>query len=157
MQIDVNIPGWKFTMAEVSLTAGSSGTQFGFPQNFYLTGKRVMKMEVYLDTDITYSPISNANATWDISLATLATITMYGWSPTDPTNSAMKGEWIKYLPVNALHRLFNTDGTAPGISAFNELLLAGFKPDWNNSFITFVRTQTFVANTSALFGVWYTD
>lgn len=157
MQVDVNIPGWKYTIVEIQLINGASGTQFNFPQNFYLTGKRLMKLEAYLDTDITNSPISNSNVTWDIDLMRAASITLYGWSPTDPVNTAAKGEWVKFLPCTALHRLFNTNSTADGTSAFSEQLFNGFKPDWNNSFITFVASQTFTTNTSALFGVWYTD
>ena len=155
MQIDINLPNYKFVTYEIPLLANSSGTQYNFPVNMYLTGRKVAKIIALNNNDITNSPISTANVVWTPTMMRNAAITIHAFDPTRPNDNGAKGDWIKNLPVNMLHSVWTTDGAAPAQSVFNDVMFANLLPDWNNSFITFVNPQVFSANTSALFGVWY--
>lgn len=149
------LPIFKYATLEIPLLATSTGPQFNFPINNYLTNRKVFGLEVFIDNDIDRSPISTGNVTWSTQQMQSASLTLHCFDPTRPEDNSGKADWIKYMPVAALHRLFNTLGTDSGVSVFNKLLLAGLVVDWNNSFITFTQSQTFAVNTSAVFGIYY--
>lgn len=149
-------PLLKFAIYEISMQTTSSGPQFNFPVNNYLTGKKVFAIESYNVNDIDRSPVSTGNVTWTAAQMAAASLTLHCYDPLRPGDAGAKGDWIKQMPVNALHRLFSTTaGATGGISVFERMLVGGLVIDWNNSFITFTQNQTFAANTSALFGVYY--
>lgn len=145
----------RYTIMEIPLLTTGSGPQYNFPVNNFLTGRKIYKIEVYSNNDITRSPISTGNLTWTPAMITAASLTIHCFDPTQLTNSAAASDWIKQLPVWRLHSLFNTNTAAVNSSNYNEFQMKGHLIDFNNSFVQFVATQTFDVNYSALFGVYY--
>jgi hypothetical protein len=155
MQVEVNLPNYKFVAYEIPMMAGSNGSQYNFPVNNYLTGRKVCKIVSLTDEDLSRSPISTSNVVWSAALMRTATITMHAFDPLQPNNNGAKGDWIKQLPCTMLHSIWTNGGATPSQSVYNDTLFNNLLPDWNNSFITFVVNPTLAVNTSALFGVWY--
>lgn len=145
----------KYALMEIPLLLSSSGTQFNFPLNNYVTGKKIYCIETYIDTDIVKSPISNANLTWTIDMVKQASITLYCFEPGQ--QGGTPAEWIKEMPVTRMHNNFNTKAADTSVSNYNQFLLAGQILDLNKCYINFLTAQTFSNNYSALFGVYYND
>jgi hypothetical protein len=155
-----NRPTAKYISYEIPIKAGSSGNQYNFPVNMYLTGvnespAKIYGLEVFSSADIAYSPISTGNQILTPELLRQATLTLYCYDPSKPGDAGAKGEWIKQVPLLALHRLFNTHSADQGVSSLRALLLNGLVVDFNNSYINFMQAQTWEANFSCLFGVSY--
>lgn len=146
--------GWKYVAYEIAMTVGQPVVQQNFLINNYLVDRPIWAIEVYSSLDIANSPISTANVVWTPAQMLQASLTLYCFDPNDPTNAGAKAEWIKNLPVNTLHRNFNT-ATAGTSSVFARTQFNGIKIDFNNSFIKFAVAPALTANTSALFGVYY--
>lgn len=149
-------PGWKYVSYEIAFAAGTQQQRVNFLINNYLVGRKIYNLTVYTSNDMAHSPVTTANVLWTPAQILEASLTLYCFDPANP-GGGPKAEWIKDMPVNALHVNFNTQNSVAGSSTNRATDFAGLEVDFNKSYITFAQPITPSVGTSALFGVYYGD
>jgi hypothetical protein len=150
--------GMCYVLYEILITPNSSAGQFAFPINNYLVGRRTQFVSIYLNTDISLSPVTTGTAVADYALLQTGSVTFHCTDPRKESPiDAPVGDWFKNMPLLQLHTMWNTNTTVGGASAFAGMgmYVGGVVLDFNNSFINFQGFTAPETNISVLFGVWY--
>ena len=131
--VDLAVPGVPAT--------GQTGTRFFFSDQPFLRHAIHKAVEVYFDTDVTISPISNNNVTGSgINVTAFLTLVQSG------TEMAQK------VPLVKLHNLYSSN-SGPYVPAL--WLVQNWNIDWSKSYVELTAAPANTTNLSFLFGVYY--
>lgn len=133
----------RYELIELTITAGTSGQRFNFPDQPKLRYTKLMALESFNSTDLTTSPTG------------VTPVTVANFQQSYLVLYFAGGENGNRIPLPTLHRI-QTNTTATNNPYVNNVMqFMGQQIVWEKSYILTGSSVTAVSNFSFLIGVYY--